>query len=67
MVWLSCWSLQKTAKPGRPDHFFSFQEGSEDVFTKSGNPGYLVDQPILAGRLNSTANKYDVVRNMNSR
>ena len=32
------------------------------MFTKSGNPGYLVDQPILAGLLQTdqATNKYDV-------
>ncbi|CAB3995405.1 Hypothetical predicted protein, partial [Paramuricea clavata] len=33
------------------------KEGSEDVFTKSGNPGYLFDQPILAGHLQDKSNK----------
>lgn len=36
------------------------QEGVTETFRKSGNPGYLTDQPLLAGSLvtDSSTNKY---------
>ncbi|CAB4003804.1 Hypothetical predicted protein, partial [Paramuricea clavata] len=45
------------------------KEGKEDVFTKSGNPGYLVDQPILAGllQLNLATNKKAIILSTNSK
>ena len=31
-----------------------FQSGSTDSFERSGNPGYVMGQPVLAGTLNQT-------------
>ena len=41
------------------------KEGHDNVFMKSGNPGYLVDQPILAGRLANQADKKAIILSTN--